>query len=71
MLYQPERRLISPNTRDMIIQNGLVTISIVRQNQLLPQNVRQASRRGLRHHGATAFFGEFPRETIVDLLLPL
>ena len=42
-LYQPERRLISPDTGHMIIQNGLVAIAVVRQDQLLPQDVGQAS----------------------------
>ena len=69
-LHQPERSLISPDAGNMIVQNGLVAISVVRQDKLFPQNVSQASRRGLRHHGAT-FFREFPRKSIVDLLLPL
>ena len=58
-LHQPERCLISPDTRNMIIQNGLVAISVVRQDQLFPQNVGQTPGGGLRHHGA-AFFREFP-----------
>ena len=58
-LYQPERRLVSPDTGHMIIENGLVAIAIIRQDQLLPQDVCQASRGALRHHRA-AFFGKFP-----------
>ena len=64
----PEWRLISPNPGNVIIENGLIAISIVRQYQLLPQNVRQTSRGALRNHRA-AFFGKFPRKPIVDLLL--
>ena len=66
----PEGRFISPDAGDMVIQNGLIAISVIRQDQLLSENVGKASWRGLRHH-RSALLRKFPWEPIIDLLLSL
>ena len=53
----------------MIIKYGLVSLKVVRHDQLLPQHVRQASVGALRDH-RLCVLRQFPVEFLVQFLLP-
>ena len=57
--HKPEWSFICPDSGNVIIKDGLVAVTVVRQDELLPENISEALRRALRHHGAT-LFGELP-----------
>ena len=53
----------------MIIKYRLVSFKVVRNDQLLPKNVGQASVGALRHHGL-GVLRQFPVQFLVQFLLP-
>ena len=46
--WRPERRLVSPDPGHVVIQDALVTVHVVRHDELLPEDVRQTPVGALR-----------------------
>ena len=65
-----ERGLVSPDAGHVVVKDALVSVHVVRHDQLLPEDVGQTPVGALRHH-RLGVLGQLLVELLVQLLLPL